>query len=653
MTRILAFLQNKKYLDLLLVKLKKIKEDFVIIGFDSDICKELQKRNVDYCNINDYSKNVDIEKKSIGWIKAWPNQQVAGGKNFKEYFSYEKVSLWWLMDLYLYLTSIFFQSYQNILAKAEKTKNVIYKENPKKVVFVDDGKEEAVIIKEFCRLKKTDTIVLVRKKSNEAVNFYKRKSLVAYKLARNLVRDICWKAISLFDFKKRKGKYSVLVCVESQWGKIWDEELKKETVGDTRFYHIIKELEKRKKFKVVVVDNPTGSGLRLKYFNRRINRFSENPPIERYISVSSIFESFKNKKLFYEMYKKVRNNLKFYYEGIDLKKVLEPKINFFFSDYILETFLFFSMVKNAIKKEKPSIILVSGDINPYHRIAIGLGRKKKIPSLYSQHGAAGYSVCSVNKKYDMPPERFSTSPYLTMPNYQCVYGEYYKRFFLKYTKYSSNNIFITGNPKYDSATNMLTQLDKKTLKKKFGLDKNKKTILFFSIPFNDYQYRDLFLDEVYESFRKLEHVEILVKLHPNEIKKSIHKTIILKKGLKNCRIFEDEDIFELGLSSNLVVTGNSTTVMDMAAIKKPIIIFDPSKRDAYSKQYANMNAGILVHDSVELSNQIGNILKDENFSNKIVKKQKSFIEKFLYKIDGNASKRIVDKIEEVTMKKIW
>ena len=446
--------------------------------------------------------------------------------------------------------------------------------------------------------------------------------------------------LSLFDLKKRSNKNKILIFAGSQWEKIYEN--KKLIINDIKFHSILKEIKKKGDLSVTVVDDPIGSPLRLKYFTKRINRFSKNPPLEAYIKISSFANAIFDKRKLKKEYKKVKDKIQYIYEGVDFKEFFKPKFDFFFNKYVYETILFFKGIENAIEKENPKILVISAEMNPPQMIAIALGHQKNLKSISIQHGAVGYGSGIVNRKKDISPTENSDAPYLPLPDYQCVYGEFYKNFFLKHGGYDKGQLLVTGNPKYDNVIKTINLLNAKKLKKKFSLGLNKKTILFFSVPFNNQGYRIKFLDDVYSALKDIKNIRMIVKIHPNEFNRDLHKKIISKKSIKNAFIFEEGNVFELGLCSDVIITGNSTTVMDMAAIKKPVIMFDPSKKDALCKEYAKIKAGVLAYNSKQLKENIENMLNKKDFSMKIIKDQEKFVDEFMYCLDGNSSKRIVN-----------
>ena len=639
----IIFINNIKYIN----KLVRNKEN-LFIPLNNEISRFLEAKRLNYKKLEEYLTEEDLNKKTIQWIKDFPNQKISNNKNIKEYFTYKNVSLWWLAEFYLFSTGVFFPGYQDILLKFESIKRVIESEKTQKVIYIDDRSIDSKLIKKICKLYHTNCVRLKTKhliNKEEITDYLKRNGILAYKLFRNLLRKFCWNVLSLFDLRKRNNKNKILIFTESQWGEICENG--KRVIGDIRFNNILKEIEKQGNLSVTVVDNPIGSPLRLEYFTKRINRFSKNPPLEAYIKISSLVSAIFDQRKIRKKYKKVKGKIQYIYEGVDFKELFKPKFDFFFEKYIYETILFFKGIKNAIKKENPIGLVVSSETNPPQRIAIALGHQKKIKSVAVQHGAVGYNSEIVNNKKDICHSEFSYSPFLPLPNKICVYGKFYKNFFLRYGGYN-NQLIITGNPKYDCNIRKIDLLNRNKLKRKFGLNINKKVVLFFSKPYNDYEEGIGFLNGVYESLKNIKDIQIIVKIHPNEFDVGLHKKIISKKHMKNVLIFEKEDIFELGMCSDIVISCGSTVVMDMAVVRKPVVMFDPNKKDAYSKEYSKIKAGVLTYDSLQLKNTVESILKHKSIALKIIKNQEGFIKEYMYCLDNGASKRIVNIISDLT-----
>lgn len=621
--------------------LNKDLKDILIVSIDKNVVNLLKKQNIPYKTLDNYHDN-DLHKKFIKWIKAWPNQKIANNKNIKEYFTYQDVSLWWLAEFYLFDTKIFFPSYYEILEKTEKIKKIIEIEKPQKVLYFDDTSEESIIIDRVCSSIKVKKIVISSKKNkNNILKSVKRKGIICYKLLRNLQRNLFWKVLSLFEHYKGKGS-KILIFTESQWGEVRDKDTQTKIIGDIRFYNIIKELNKAGKFNITLTDNPIGSELRLKHFTKRLNNLSKNPPIENYMSLSDIISSIKDKNKIKKSYKKVKDDIDYTYDGVNLKETLKPKMDFFFSDYLFEIILFFKMINKGIRKENPSVLIVSSESNPPQRIAIALARKMNIPSISIQHGI----VMENDLEYTMEKEDISKdlscdAPFLPIPNYLCVYGARYKKVFLEYNNYKSDQIVITGNPKYDSIINM----KKEEIKKKLCIKGNKKVVLFLATCANNYG-KDYY-NEVYDSFKGLKGTQIIIKLHPNDINKGLHKRLLSSKSIKNAIIIKKCDIFELGICCDVMVSTHSTGILDIGLLKRPIIIFNPGKKDSFANELIEAEAGVGVYDRLALENNIKELLQNEGFKKNVIKMQERFINESNYLSDGKSSKRVVNLIKKV------
>lgn len=609
------------------------KKSALFLAFDEHTKKILKKKGLRCKSLDNYSS--DFSKKTIRWIKDFPNQKI-NGKNLKEHFVYDNVSLWWMFEFYLFSSSVFYPGWQEIIIKLEQVKKAIQVEKPKKIIYLDDGSDYSKIISKICKELRIDKHV-IKLNSDKIRPWAKRNGIISYKILRNLARKCYWSMISIFDNKK-KGKKKVLICTESQWGMI--REGGKEVVDDIRFHNILKSLEQNN-LGAILVDNPIGQGMRIEHFRKRIGKYARCPPIEKYISFLDFFDCLIEKRKINRKYKKIKKDIKYVYGGVDLKDLFSKKMDFLFSKYCYETLLFFKAYERAIRKENPSIMGISSEINPPQRIAIAMGHKHGLKSVSIQHGAMGYMSDFVFDKKDIK-KGDSSAPYLPLPDVQCVYGEFHKKFLIDNSKYSNNQVVVTGNPKYDIIYEESNKIDKDSIKREMGVKDGKKVVLFFSVPFNDYNYSIKFAEKIYEGLSQLNGVFLIIKMHPNEFNRDIHNKMIKKYGIKDVIISEESNIFELGLCADVIVTGNSSTVMDMAAIKKPVVMFDPSKIDKHCKEYENYNAGILTFDSKNLRNKIQKILQNTKFSSRILKNQERFIKAYMYRLDGEASRRIAE-----------
>ena len=251
------------------------------------------------------------------------------------------------------------------------------------------------------------------------------------------------------------------------------------------------------------------------------------------------------------------------------------------------------------------------------------------------------SISEVRKRNDLDAIKFD---YFISPSKFCT-EKFTSAFNLK--KLNNENIFIEkGYPRNDYLFNY-KKSDIKKIKKELNIPLNKKVILY-APTFRDNQVNENgYTYNVELDFNKLK----------NEFSKEYvilfraHYFIANKFDFKKYNNFvydvsKYEDINELYIISDILITDYSSVFFDFANLKKPILF--------YMYDYNNYKNN-LRDFYIDLKELPGPILKKENtlikeiknidnYSKKYKKKYEKFNKKYNYLDDGNATKRVVEEI---------
>ncbi len=251
------------------------------------------------------------------------------------------------------------------------------------------------------------------------------------------------------------------------------------------------------------------------------------------------------------------------------------------------------------------------------------------------------SISEVRKRNDLDAIKFD---YFISPSKFCT-EKFTSAFNLK--KLNNENIFIEkGYPRNDYLFNY-KKSDIKKIKKKLNIPLNKKVILY-APTFRDNQVNENgYTYNVELDFNKLknEFSEEYVILF------RAHYFIANKFDFKKYNNFvydvsKYEDINELYIISDILITDYSSVFFDFANLKKPILF--------YMYDYNNYKNN-LRDFYIDLKELPGPILKKENtlikeiknidnYSKKYKEKYEKFNKKYNYLDDGNATKRVVEEI---------
>lgn len=205
---------------------------------------------------------------------------------------------------------------------------------------------------------------------------------------------------------------------------------------------------------------------------------------------------------------------------------------------------------------------------------------------------------------------------------------------------AANHIYPVGLPvtDYYYQTNRHEEALKK-LHKKYPSTKHKKVILYAPTFRNTMNENNCILQhfDCEKMVRELgDQYEILVRMHPQV--RPEHRNI----PLPCIDVTDYEDVKELYLLSDILITDYSSVVVEYALLNKPIIFYayDVERYDrGFYGSYESMVPGIVVKNMDDLVDVVLNPLNSE-----FDKKRENFLKTQYEYLDGKATTRVVDVI---------
>lgn len=176
--------------------------------------------------------------------------------------------------------------------------------------------------------------------------------------------------------------------------------------------------------------------------------------------------------------------------------------------------------------------------------------------------------------------------------------------------------------------------------KKYGVDANKKIILYAPTFRDEKKYNNIFNFLDLKKFNEVlgEEYVLALRLHP-KIKKFYPEDIVSDEKYVDCSDYPSEQ--ELMMISDILITDYSSIMIEFAILDKPILFFVydldnylATERGFYY-DFKKTVPGKLVYNSDELTDSI----KDGDFDKN---KMSSFVKTQFDAIDGQSSKRVVD-----------
>ena len=587
----------------------------------------------------------------IEWFKEWYSTPIKDGKNFKEVITYNGLSLHWLMDLWFYNVPFYFKPIPEVLGIVGSVSKIV-KRSPNEVVFIDDGSDFSKLLKNECIERKIKTSYLtlsVKEKASLGVNkFIKRirsrikpDIRITAKFCRYLLRWLYWRYIALYyeTKKNQNNNKKILMFTTDRWKGTYNVVYKKWMRGNDHFDNLIAGLHNKGYF-IKFMDKSESTKIRASAKEKIKRNDFEHSPFESYLSAKIILEAILEGLKFRKKYLKDLNNENFRdsftYDGVNFYEIMKPKISFMLSRLLIEVLIYLKLGGKMIKNENPDIVVLTGETNPVARSVMWHAQNRKIPVVAIQHGIIyqyipdfNHAVGDINRHLSCP-----------IPDMMLVYGDFYKKILIEYSKFPKESIITTGASRYDSLAIADKIFEKEKTIEQLDLDKNKKIVVWVTEPEVDKKT----IVAVFTAIKKLsEDVQFIIKLHPGEYDLNRYKKVA--KQLKiNPVIIREIDINELLYTCDLMFTTISTAAIETAILNKPIIILNLSGEKDVSP-YVKDGIALGVYKEDNLIINIKKALYDGETQEKLRKARGRFVYRHAYQQDGKATERVVNFIE--------
>ena len=308
------------------------------------------------------------------------------------------------------------------------------------------------------------------------------------------------------------------------------------------------------------------------------------------------------------------------------KNVIGEKRAILLGTFCATIFRFLCIIP-GIGSKKPDIIVVVNDLTLFGKAAVIVGQKMGVASLR-------ISASVVPPNQQIP---------LVSADFLAVSGEAIKEVYAQ-SGMPEENIIITGNPRFDALFKRNWFKERTKTFAKYKLDPNKKLIVYTTQPI---QEREKLLNAVFSTLKKLPEMQLIVKLHPSESALLYNQMMDLIK-LNNAIIVEDIEIYELLNAADCVLTSFSATGLEAMMLDKPVISINLTD-EPDRMPYAESGAALGVYHEDELAPAIMSALTDDAVRDKLKVGREKFVERYNYKMDGQAAERVIDLFDKIIL----
>jgi hypothetical protein len=285
-------------------------------------------------------------------------------------------------------------------------------------------------------------------------------------------------------------------------------------------------------------------------------------------------------------------------------------------------------LKNLFEAKKPKVI-VSNDDCMYTRPLSKYASSMKFLVLQSARMVEYGEACRnlIFQEPGLLPDYFLASGN--------IFGEIKERWHI------AERVIVTGLPRYDILSHVHDVYSRQEFLDRYNLNVSNKIVYWstqchvLSQEENASNFRAIF-----GAMKSLVGVSLVIKQHPSEPERFTEEIIrqIKDYGINAILTAKDSDTYEQLFICDLMITRHSTTAMEAVALSKPVIILNLSgKPDPV--EYVQEGVAIGIYNSDDLCPAIKTVLADDS---EMSAQRKRYIEKYLYKIDGQSTQRVID-----------
>jgi len=309
---------------------------------------------------------------------------------------------------------------------------------------------------------------------------------------------------------------------------------------------------------------------------------------------------------------------------------------------------YYLLLDRVIGRIKPDLLFLVAEHEAEGRCWIYIGKKYGVPVIALQHGLIlpddpAYLQHHVNDISKISSPHYEKLLSFPIPNLTLVWGKNEYDLLLTKAGYSSNQLEIVGNPRYDKLFNISKLYSKEVFCQKYGINLNDKLLLWPTQSHgHDINETLEYTHEIFAAISEIQNITLIIKPHPVEGNTYID---IIREHLKSYRLNavimkNDTDTTEQIFVSDLVIIKNSTVGQEAVAMHKPIIVLDYSA-DPDAGNFVTEGVAKGVYEKGTLKNAILQLL-DTDIDQEM--NRATYIEKYMHKIDGFAAKRCEDNI---------
>lgn len=496
----------------------------------------------------------------------------------------------------------------------------------------------------------------------KAIHFFVAKHFKFFLCIVDIITYILILVVELFSPKKHSAvsnnntkPLALLKTSARRWVIEQDPTSHEYKVNSMYYDEIIENINNKLSIITLFTDIPTIFTFK-RYLKVKMHYLYPSLALTRYWSWNVWVEE-KNATIYFKgVFDKIKNNDDWWVQASeltglpssDLKKILEYHLYCTFPLCVRHNIL----MENVVKRENPSVMILTGEQAYMGRGWIYVGKKYQIPVIGLQHGVIHpddpgymmhdrYTDMEINSQHPFP-----------LPDLTLVWGQKDYELLVNIAGYPEDKIIVTGNPRNDRLAVHSDSDIKERIFAEYNIPKSHKMILWTTQSHaNTKNENDLYFSEVFSAVSQIDNITLIVKPHPHE--GDLAEKLVKKYSIQYDRVnvhvaANSNDTTAMIMACDLLLIKNSTTGQEAVALQKPLVVLDFS--DEFDKgHYVEEGVAIGVTEENKLTDTLNTLFNDDSL---LKSSRDAYIKKYMYKIDGLSAKRCADIIQSLIKNKI-
>ena len=625
--------------------------------------RELERQNLSYKTPTDYMSKEDyaqLEEESIAFIKSLGSQKFDGDASLVKLLGYERISLWWVNE-----GALWRQVVRDLFRYVGSLIQIINEEKPGKIVI---AKDDSLSVKATIAIGRAKGIPVQTLSPKLTLRFrialrslwlgLKFQAIPLLRVARDILRRNVERLFGPVPQKDKQRKILISasmgraqVVVDPKSGKKWKEslylgpvirELRENNANELMFLYTF-----ANPFGIRVPSEVRWNGVTVRpweyYLTRRTLR-----------TISEQSQRLKKKWKYLEdnpSFKKL-----FLYKDISLWDTLKDELILRFHTYFPSFIKDIETAKRIIESENIDAVVIADEAGFCGKSLLVAAYPPKIPTLVVQTGMM--AVNNLFLEYGCAPGELEGSPSKRplFPDKFSVYGDGSKETLKKARYPFADGIIVTGQPRYDIMVRASEIYDSEKFRRNLSIEPDKKLALIASQPSTTFANMEIFLRNVLQALKDDPQIRMAIKPKPgpSDTLEKRDKQLADEIGSEVMVLPRSSDTNEALHACDVLITGYSTVALEAMILGKPVVTVNLTNQPDLVP-YAQSGAALGVYRAEDIAPAVKKALQDPETRKRLELGRQKYLYKQFYKLDGQATKRVVDliykMIEEVERKK--